>query len=815
MSYRNGQSADDVPAISLRGLAAALRRQVWWITATAALGVGLTVFVVLRQRPVYEARATLRMPERQSTAAPGDVFAALSGPSTIETEMEILRSRTVAEAVVESLGLRATVEEPRGAPRASLFGTLEIGADARPGRYVVWRDTTVFSVTTPDGVTEGAPYGAPLAVGGVTLEPLPPGAIPQSPSRLTLAVAPAAAAAEALRQGLRVSRPVANAGIVSLAYQSTDPRLAADVVNGVARSYIARRGSSEKAQDSAAVDFLSAQVETIHAELSDAERRLEQYRRAHALIDPEAQAGNEVQRQANLQVQEEELAAQRSVLQDLIRRSRQPAESTTDWAAFTGSPVLAQNTAIAGLVTQLVGLAQQRAQLLAFRTAADPQVVSLTNSMALLRSQLAATATAMLQSLTDQSRTVSQSLARANARLGRVPEVQLQYARLNRAVELDGQLYTLLQTKLKEAQISQASEISNVQLVDPAVVPDTPLGGRRLFNLLFGSGLALLCGGLVGLMRESSDTRVRSREEVVRLTDVPLLAAIPRIALPGGLRNGLRRQVAKQIERRLVLRHAPRSPAAEAYRALRTNVAFAGNGARGQGPLRTIVVTSAEPTDGKTTTAANLAITMAEQGLRAVLIDADQRRPVLHQVMHTGRTPGLSDLLNRAAPLEAALREIPLPHHAEGAFGFIPAGHPAPNPAELLGSAAMRELLVLLAGRCDVVILDTPPLCVVTDAAVLGTITDGVILVARMGVTHGEALHQAVAEIRGLGARVVGSVLTDVSRREDRYGTRHGYYTYYYDENGAEENGHRSKKENGHSPANRIRQQREQDVWKS
>jgi capsular exopolysaccharide synthesis family protein len=800
MSYRNGHSADEVPAISLRGLAAALRRQIWWITATTALGVALTVYVVLRQRPLYEARATLRMPEQQNAVAPGDVFAALNGPSTIETEMEILRSRTVAEAVVDSLGLRATVIAPRGAPRGDLFGRLVITGDARPGTYEVWRDTTVFSVTTPDGRTVGAPYGAALSVAGITVEPLPLGATAagRGPARITLAVSPTTEAAEDLRQGLRVARPVANAGIVSVAYQSTDPELAAEVVNGVAQSYIQRRGSTEKQQDSAAVEFLGGQVQTIHAELSDAEQQLERYRRAHSVIDPQAQAGNQVQQQAALQVQQEELASQRSVLQDLIRRSRQPADSVTDWAAFMGSPVLAQNTNIAALLTQLVSLTQQRAQMLTFRTAADPQVVSFTNSISLVRSQLAAAAAGMLQGLSDQARTVDQSLAAANARLGRVPQVQLEYARLNRAVELNGQLYTLLQTKLKEAQISQASEIANVQLVDPAVVPTTPLGGRRMFNLLFGSGLALLCGGLVGLMRESSDTRVRSREEVVRLTDVPLLASIPRIALHNGLRNGLRRELAKQIENRLVLRHAPRSPAAEAYRALRTNVAFAGSGERP--PLRTIVVTSPEPMDGKTTTAVNLAITMAEQGLRAVLIDGDQRRPVLHKVLHTDRVPGLSGLLNRTTPLEEAIRDIPLPHHTEGAFGFIPAGHVVPNPAELLGSGAMRELLVLLAARYDVVIMDTPPLCVVTDAAVLGTIVDGVILVARMGATHGEALHQAVSEMQGLGARVVGSVLTDVSQREDRYGSRHGYYTYYYDENGKDENG------NGAPPRNRIKE---------
>jgi non-specific protein-tyrosine kinase len=268
--------------------------------------------------------------------------------------------------------------------------------------------------------------------------------------------------------------------------------------------------------------------------------------------------------------------------------------------------------------------------------------------------------------------------------------------------------------------------------------------------------------------------------------------------------SGYRKGLAKQIEGRLVLHHSPRSPAAEAYRALRTNVAFATNGSKKE--LKTIVVTSAEPMDGKTTTAVNLAITLAEQGLRTVLVAADQRRPVLHKVLHTERAPGLSNLLSGTAPLEQALREIRLPEHASGTFSFIPAGSAVDNPAELLGSVAMRSLLVTLSERYDAVVMDTPPLCVVTDAAVLGTQVDGVILVARMGMTHGEALQQSVMEMKGLGAHVVGTVLTDVNHLEDRYGYRYGYYQYY--EEDANGNG-RHETVRGSGATNRLKQGRE------
>jgi len=476
-------------------------------------------------------------------------------------------------------------------------------------------------------------------------------------------------------------------------------------------------------------------------------------------------------------VKQEELTARQSEMWDLVRRTRQPAESAGDWTAFLAAPGLVQNQGISMLVQQLVTIDGLRAQLMTRRTAADPEMVGLARQSAALRAQLSALAASTLRSFDDQKRSLQATLSTSSARLARVPETQLQDARLRRQVELNTQLYTLLQTKLNEAQISEAMEIANVELVDPALVPTRPLAARRLFNLLFGSALALLCGIIVAVVRESNDTSVRSRDEVLRLTDLPLLASIPRIAFAT---KGHKKQLAEQLEGRLVIRHAPRSPAAEAYRALRTNVKFATNGAKKS--LRTLVVTSAEPEDGKTTTALNLAVSLADQGLQVALVAADQRRPVLHKVLHTERAPGLSDLLNGSATLEQVTRHIPLGDLAAGAFAFIPAGHHVSNPAALLGSPAMRSLLDTLSEHYDMVVLDTPPLCVVTDAAVLGTQADGVVFVARMGATRAEALQQSVEEMRGLGAHVVGTVLTDVNQRDDRYGYRYGYYEYYEDE---------------------------------
>src|SRR5437660_975822 len=347
----------------------------------------------------------------------------------------------------------------------------------------------------------------------------------------------------------------------------------------------------QKQQARAGVQFLETQVQVIGAELREAESALEQFRRVRFVIDPEAQAGDQVKRLADLRAEREQLAAERSELGALLAKARGAADGAGDWTVFASSPSLAKNQALSGIVQQLSSAETERSRLGTWRTAADPDVATIQRTIMLLRSRLVELAASQLRSLDAQAQGLDSALARSDARLQQIPEVQVRYARLRRQVDLDTQLYTLLQTRLKESQIAEAMEMANIQVVDAATVPSRPVGPRRLTNLFFGTAGGVLLGLLVALVREGSDTRVRSREELVRLTELPLLASIPRIAAANGHHKP--RELAEEIEARLVLSHSLRGPAAEAYRALRTKIAFAGT--RRQRQLKTLVVTSAEP----------------------------------------------------------------------------------------------------------------------------------------------------------------------------------------------------------------------------
>lgn len=764
----------DIGAPALHQLYAGLRRQAPWLMGATILTGALTALLTLRQTPVFEAHVTLRL-EEKAGAATTEMMSPVTTPQIIETEIEVLKSRSVAEDVVDAVAFNVSVAAPRRLPRESLLVAVRASRDVLTGTYELQREPDWFSLTAPDGAQARGPYGSPVRVGGLEAVAQPPGAAVR---RATLHVREASGVAEELRGKLRVTRPQSAARIVTVALESQDPALTRDAANSVAQSYIERRNQMQKQQVRSAIRFLGAQVQSVGVQLAQAEGALEEFRRSRAVVDPEAQSTEQVRRLADLRARREELEFRRGALRDVLTRLEPAGDTGSGWAALAATPALAGSPAISDVLQQLTTLETDRSRLTAWRTADDPDVRAVQRTFELLTRRLESLARQQLAALDEQAQSQDGVLAGLDAQLRTVPEMELQYMRLRRQVELMSQLHTLLQTRLKETEIAEAVEIANIQIVDRAVTPLTPIRPRKVANIAFGLLAGLLLGLVVALVRELADTVVRSREEIVALTDLPVLAAIPRQKHADG-----RHDRVSSVESRLVTRHSPRSPAAEAYRSLRTNLAF--SSLPKNGPMRTLVVTSAEPQAGKSTTAVNLAVALAEQGMTVLLVEADQRRPVLHRVLHADRVPGLTDMLSSSASLETVRRHIPLPEHAAGTLDFIAGGTTAPNPAELAGSAAMKALLLELGSRYDAVVLDTPPLSLVTDAAVTGAIADGVIVVARMGATHRGALQRAVEELRAIGAPLAGMVLTDVHHSEDRYGQRYDqYYTAEDDSNG-------------------------------
>ncbi len=746
-----------------------LRRQFWWFAATFGTVLGITTYVTMRQQAVYGARVTLRLEEERGGGGAADLLSPLAKQSSIPTEMELLRSRTLAEFVVDSLSLHVQLTEPSHVRRSNVLRHVTAGRNAARGEYRVRRGPEGVAAFAPTGREVHAPYDSVVQFGDVAFS------VPR-PARgdtglIRLAVGSFDVAAEQVRQGLRVTRPQQTASIVAVEFEATDPVLARDVVNGIAGAYIAQRNAGERRQATATVQFLGAQVLTVSHQLETAENALADFRRSHLMVDPTAQASMEVQRMATLRTQGDEIVADRGALMELMKHLGQPRDSAATWTVFAASPVVIRNPAMSGIIAQLSSLESERSKLAGWRTSADPDVVTLDRTIAMLNQRLIALVREQVRNIVRVRAVHDSAVVRSGVQLREVPQSELEYARLRRQVDLTGEMFALLQTRLKEAQVSEAVETANVRVVDPAISSLVPIRPRRIQSYVFGLAGALFLGLVAVVLRELSATRVQTREDVIDLTTLPVLASIPRM-IPA------KRSRSADIHagQRLITQQAPLSAAAEAYRGLRTNLAFSNRAERDT--TRTIVITSAEPQDGKTTTAVNLAATFAEQGHRVLLIEADQRRPMLHHVFALGRSPGLSEVLAGAATLDTAARGVPLAPHTVGTLSVLTCGAAVPNPSELIGSSAMRELIATASAQYDYVLLDTPPLSVVTDAAVAGGLVDGVLMVARLGETHRQSLHRALEELRELGVSVRGMVLTDLRTGEDRYGQR--YVNYYY-----------------------------------
>jgi polysaccharide biosynthesis transport protein len=759
-------------------------REIWMaVRARPLFSVGVplvliaaTAFFLWWVAPTYEATATLRVDEKQSGVAVLEALQSLSSGSKIGTEMEELRSRTVAAEAVDSLDLNLIVRRPRKVARATLFTTLEAGTPVDAVRYEL--------------VAEGA---GSFRVSGNGIEPrvVKVGELVELPD-LRFVLAPSAAEHqriamrfvpfdESVRQFMRtiaVSRPNREADMIRVRFEGRDPAIVEAVPNLLARRFMHHRDEVRTREARSTAGFLDTQLARLTAEIGSTEEELKAYRERHGAISVEAEGEAHVSRLADMQVNRELLQVDRAALAQLMAQIEQSPPSDyapSPYRALMGFPTLLKSQTTGDLLRTLHELESQRVPLLSRRTAEDPELRALTDQVRALDRQLQDVSQTYLSGLTAQIQHLDGALAGFVGQLQQIPAKELNLARMRRQMKVNEEIYAALQLRLKEAEIMAAVDDPSIRVVDAAVLPRKSIRPDVPLTL----ALAVLLGTVLGVggavVREQLDSTVRTRDDLQVLGGAPVLGSIPRIEelvqTPSDDRRRRRRRGADRVAARFV-EDVPGAPVTEAYRSLRTNINFSSPSRR----PRILVVTSPAPGDGKSTTAANLALTMHKQGLRCLLIDTDLRRGLLHDLFGVPREPGLSNVLMGERTREEAVRT------SDGRPDFLSTGTLPPNPAELLGSDAMAQLLREAAEEYDTVLLDAPPMNLVTDAAVLARVSDGVIVVTRAGVTTRQAIVYTFDQLSSVQARVLGSVLNDADiTREKHYGS---YMTAYYSSDG-------------------------------
>lgn len=338
--------------------------------------------------------------------------------------------------------------------------------------------------------------------------------------------------------------------------------------------------------------------------------------------------------------------------------------------------------------------------------------------------------------------------------------------RLETALAQYRQTYASLLQSFEQVRVAEAGSTSNVVQIEESSPPNRPIRPRTLFNTVLAGVVGLILAVLVIFLIETLDDTVKSPDDITRLLNLPVLGLVVRH---------------ETSDNHPITISQPRSPVSESFRSLRTNLQFASV----DKPLKVILVTSPSPSEGKTTISANLGIVMAQSGKRVVMVDADMRRPRLHKMLGLPNRKGLSSLfVQPKVNLDGTLQKT-----ATDGLLALPAGDVPPNPAELLGSEKLFDILNQIGNESDLTIIDSPPVMAVTDSAVLAHRVDGVLLVLKPGTTKLAAARQAVDQLRRVGANPLGVVLNVVDFSRSRYTYYHykGYYYtyhYYYDESG-------------------------------
>lgn len=571
--------------------------------------------------------------------------------------------------------------------------------------------------------------------------------------------------------------------IVEIRYESPDPRLAAQVVNGVIETF---KEENFRAKYDASVqtsEWLTKQLSELQLKVETSQEALVRYQRDNNILG--------IDDKQNIT----------TAKLDELNRSLTSAETdrmqkeSAMRMAETGNPEFYAsrdpNSLFEKMRTQLSDLKSQAAELNTQFGPSYPKVVALNNQITQMEGAMISEQQKIMgrvkgeyNQAIQRERMLRHALENQKHEANNLNERAIQYTHLKREAEGSRELYESLLRKSKEAAVVASLRSGNIRTVDPARVPESPAKPNIPRNIMLGMFMGLVAGIGLAIVLDILDNTVRTPEEAQNITSLPSLGLVPLMAETSETKPAAGKRLptktgtgGRNPSMGLVAYGRPKSEVSEAYRALRTSVLLS---AFGKAP-KVILLTSALPQEGKSTTSVNLGIVLAQKGGRVLIVDADLRRPNIHRTFGVGSTAGLSTVLAGSDTFEKVAVISPiLPN-----LTILPAGPTPPQPSEMLGSQMMRDLVAQWARDFDHVIIDSPPVLSVTDAVLLSSVADAVILVIRSGQTTKEALRRSRNLLAQVNARVLGIVMNAVDLRSpDGYYYYYGgkYYGKYYDE---------------------------------
>lgn len=709
--------------LDLRKLIPVLRRRVMFILTVFAAVVVFTIITTLLSTPIYQARTKVLLAlgsKQGQTLGGGDIplvaeyFETWDIERNLQTQIDIIKSRPIMEETARRLGISLM---PGGKKNGSTNGE-----------------------GNKNGMTPAEEFAMDVRI-------------------LTGII------------GVQSAR---NSNIVNLTVDWPDPEIARDIANTVAQAYIDESRKLNQEVAATARRFIEEQLIISKQELNKTDEALRKFKEKSGIADLKTEVAEKVRQVAEWESQYNTTNA--SLRNAQARLAEVRAQISREDPSFISAATISENPVVAHDKLKLAELQVKRASLTEEFGPKHPEIVSIDDQINQIQASMNKSLKQVVSSkvrstnplyqklLTDYASiqadvfglnaaldALSAKMEQSRLDFSTLPGKEYNLANLERANEVALKTYLILLEKLQNFKVAEASKLGNAQIIESALTPDFPIKPRKMRNIAVGALLGIFLGLLGAFALEYLDDTVKNQEDLETLVRVSTLGIVP-LMKPEDLQ-------------RIFSGEKDMTIPTDSFRMLRSNVRFF---ALDQ-PLKTLMVTSAIPGEGKSTVVYNLAVAFAQTEKKVLIIDADLRNSALHRFCKLSRTPGLTNAMVEDMPLGEVIRATGVPN-----LSIITGGATSPNPVELLESKKMHRLMEQLKAQYDIIIIDTPPVGTLPDGMVLATTLDGVLIVASAGQTPRGALQRTIRALSMGKSRILGAVLNKLDYK------KHDYYYYYY-----------------------------------
>lgn len=741
-----GTSATE-PAHLREYLAIVLKRK-WLILSLVVVITSLVTIQMYRQPPIYEAETTIQIEQKTSTIKTKELILNTGNdPTYWNTQLKLLENPQLARQVIQALDLQNNPAFFEGQASSGFFASLRrlfLGDKPVPSRV----GSTKVRVVGPEGVRADQMTPEELE----RLEPYE----------------------DALRANLTVE-PVEKTSLVAIRFRHNNPEIAMKVADTLAQVFIYNDLQRTNTGERTASENLASSIAELQLKIQQDTEILKNYKHSHD-IPLSAAPGVDI---TNVRVNT--YSGQLLAAEDERKKAKAAYDAAMSSKDPWSIPEVQEDKAVQKLREKIGELEEKRTVLLQTYTAEWPGVKTAEEQIKHVKADLDKRPEEVKRSLKlrfdaalAREAQLKKDYTQERGAAQQQGEASIDISSLEKEIETNKQLYTTLFQRQLELQITATDGAKNVTIATPARLPKSPVGPARSRNIVVAFILSLGVGIGLAFLLDYLDDTLKSVADVDRHIHLPALALIP------GLRNErtlLKGKHSAPTEGKdttaLALIEDVRSPIAEAYRHLRTSLLLSSAGQ----PPKTILVTSSQPSEGKTTTAVNIAVMLAQTGVEVLIIDCDLRRPRVHSHFNLSNAKGVTNFLSGDTDVEALLQ----PYEKMPNLKVMTSGPIPPNPAELLGSDEMRKLLQTMSQRFTHIIVDSPPAISFTDASILSTMVDGVMLVVHGGKSSRAVVRRAKQQLLDIGAHIYGIVLNNVKLEGSNSYYYYGYYSSYYE----------------------------------